>query len=381
MDNKILERSESILDKSSELEHLHTFLNTPASMACTSQDSVLDLTMNQVWDICKNTGIIQLRNLYPLDVVYKFAHNDGVGSSWQKHNENFVNFIQKFRVNNIFEIGCGSGKLAEIYLDENKKSKWYGLEPNYDYEKYKIKNFTLERSWFNSEYKLKDNYDAIVHSNIFEHSYNPIEFLQTIRDNMDENAYHFISVPNLYSSLKNKFTNQLNFEHTIFLTEDIIDILLKRVGFKIEEKIYNEGLPTIFYCCKKAEPYDIRFPKNVYKRNKKVFQDFVNYWKQEVDSINKKIDNFDGKIYLFGAHIFSQFLIYNGLNIKRVSGIIDNSKLKNKKRLYGTKFIVDYPNILDNKKDVVVILKTANYADEIKKQILEEINSDVIFWS
>ena len=94
------------------------------------------------------------------------------------------------------EIGCGSGKLAEIYLDENKKSKWYGLEPNYDYEKYKIKNFTLERSWFNSEYKLKDNYDAIVHSNMFEHSYNPIEFLQTIRDNMDENAYHFISVPN-----------------------------------------------------------------------------------------------------------------------------------------------------------------------------------------
>lgn len=377
---KILKRTNSIIDENSKLEHLHTFDNVPASMACTDQDVSDDLTMNQVWDICKKTGIIQLRNLYPLEIVYKFPHNDGVGPSWQKHNENFVNLIKKFGVNNILEIGCGSGKLAKIYLDENKKSKWYGLEPNHDYEECQIENFTLERSWFNSEYKLKDNYDAIVHSNIFEHSYNPIEFLQTIRDNMDENAYHFISVPNLYSALKNKFTNQLNFEHTIFLTEDIIDILLKKVGFKIEEKIYNEGIPTIFYCCKKTEPHDIQFPKSIYEKNKKVFQSFVNYWKQEVDSINEKIDNFDGEVYLFGAHIFSQFLIYNGLNIKRINGIIDNSELKNKKRLYGTEFSVDYPTILKDKKDVVVILKVANYADEIKNQILNEINSKTKFW-
>jgi len=376
----ILKRIDSIIDKDSQLEYLHTFNNVPASMACTDHDVIEDLTMDQVWDICKNTGIIQLRNLYPLEVVYKFAHNDGVGSSWQIHNENFVEFISKFGVNNILEIGCGSGNLAKIYLNRNKDSRWHGLEPNYEYTKNDVENFTLERTWFDEKYTTTKSYDAIVHSNIFEHSYDPIGFLNFIRDKMDDNGYHFISVPNLYNSLKNKFTNQLNFEHTIFLTEDIIDILLKRVGFKVEEKLYNKGLPTIFYSCRKAEPKDIQFPVGIYDRNKKVFQDFVDYWRVEVDELNERINNFDGKIYLFGAHIFSQFLIYNGLNIERVSGILDNSKLKNKKRLYGTNFTVEYPTILDDKKDVVVILKTANYADEIKKQILDGINSKVKFW-
>ena len=95
----------------------------------------------------------------------------------EPHIPKFADFAQ-WKGKRVLEIGCGSGKLAKIYLDENKKSKWYGLEPNHDYEECQIENFTLERSWFNSEYKLKDNYDAIVHSNIFEHSYNPIEFLQ-----------------------------------------------------------------------------------------------------------------------------------------------------------------------------------------------------------
>jgi SAM-dependent methyltransferase len=311
--------------------------------------------------------------------VYKFAHNDGVGSSWQTHNENFVDFISKFEVHDILEIGCGSGNLAKIYLARNINSKWHGLEPNYEYTKNLVENFTLERVWFDKNYKITKKYDAIVHSNIFEHSYNPIEFLNSIRNKMDD-GYHFISVPNLYNSLKNKFTNQLNFEHTLFLTEDIIDIILQKVGFAIIEKVYNKGLPAIFYCCEKDEPKDIDFPTNIYTKNKKVFEDFVRYWKIEVDNLNEKIRNFDGEIYLFGAHIFSQFLIYNGLNIKKINGIIDNSRLKNGKRLYGTKFSVEYPNVLKNKKDVAIILKVANYTNEIKNQILDKVNSKVKFW-
>ena len=65
----MITRKYSILDQSSELEHLHTFKNVPASMACTSQNESQDVSMDQVWDICKNTGMIQLRNLFPLDVA------------------------------------------------------------------------------------------------------------------------------------------------------------------------------------------------------------------------------------------------------------------------------------------------------------------------
>ena len=88
-----LVRDTSILDTNSELEFLHEFKNVPASMACTTQSVEKDIIKNQIWDICKNTGLIQLREPLPLDVVYMFPHNDAVGKDWDLHNTNFVNFF------------------------------------------------------------------------------------------------------------------------------------------------------------------------------------------------------------------------------------------------------------------------------------------------
>lgn len=374
----MITRKNSILDKHSKLEHLHTFKNVPASMACTSQNPVEDISMDQIWDICKNTGMIQLRNLFPLDVVYKFAHNDAIGIDWETHNKNFMDVICSMNVKNVIEIGSGSGKLGKLYLSK-KVGKWTGLEPNHDYTEVNIPNFTHSREWFDNEYKFKDGYDAVVHSNVFEHIYDPVSFLNNIHSKMDSNALHIFSVPNLYKSLGEKFTNQLNFEHTAFLTEEIIDILLKRSGFDFD-KVYNKGLPAIFYICKKSQPENISFPESIYNKNKTVFSNFVEFYKEEIDRLNKKINQFDGKVYLFGAHIFSQFLIYNGLNIDRIECILDNSPMKQGNRLYGTSFNVCSPKILDDQKNVAVILKAAQYNKEIKQDILSNINNDVIFW-
>ena len=83
---------------------------------------------------------------------------------------------------------------------------------------------------------------------------------------------------------------------------------------------------------------------------------------------------------MFGAHIFSQFLIYNGLNIDRIECILDNSTMKQGNRLYGTSFKVCSPEILDDKENIAVILKAAQYNKEIKQDILDNINSNVTFW-
>ncbi len=375
----MITRKYSILDQTSELEHLHTFKNVPASMACTSQNESQDVSMDQVWDICKNTGMIQLRNLFPLDVVYKFAHNDAVGIDWEIHNKRFMELIHDTGVKNILEIGSGSGKLGKLFLSKSD-GQWTGLEPNHDYAEVDIPNFIHSREWFDDQYKFNEQYDAVVHSNVFEHTYDPIQFLKNVHSEMSDNALHIFSIPNLYKSLDEKFTNQLNFEHTAFLTEEIVDILLKQTGFNIVTKHYNKGLPAIFYVCKKVQPQVVTFPKTIYDKNKKVFFNFVEFYKQEIDRLNKKINEFDGEVYLFGAHIFSQFLIYNGLNIDRIKCILDNSTMKQNNRLYGTDFIVNSPKILEGQTNIAVILKAAQYNTEIKEDIISNINSNVIFW-
>jgi hypothetical protein len=373
------QRDLSLLDGNSNLEYLYTFKQVPISMGCTSENNEKDILRDQIWDICKNTGIIQLRNPLPLKLVYAFPHNDGIGKVWENHYQEFSDFIQKFNLNRILEIGGGAGRLGKLYLDKSPSSYWTMVEPNYSYQDVNHSNFKHIVEWFNDNFKIKNEFDAIVHSHVFEHAYDPVSFLKTIYNQIDDTKLHIFSFPNLYKFLKNKFTNTLNFEHTAFLTEEITDILLNKIGFEIiEKKYYNEH--SIFYACKKSLPQNIDFKSSLYQDNKLAFLNFIKHYQKEIKNLNEQILKHKGNVFLFGGHIFSQFLIFNGLDISKIDCILDNSPIKQANRLYGTSLIVNSPKILKQFSNPAVILKTASYNEEIKNDILSNINSNTIFF-
>ena len=97
--------------------------------------------------------------------------------------------------------------------------------------------------------------------------------------------------------------------------------------------------------------------------------------------LNEKIDSLSGQhLYLFGAHVFAQYLISFGLKTEKIICLLDNDSNKQGKRLYGTSLQVASPKILRGVTNPVVILKAGVYNDEIKQQILGEINENVDFW-
>ncbi len=373
------QRTLSLLNNKANLEHLYTFKNVPISMGCVSTPQSEDIIHDQIWDICKDTGIIQLRNPLPLELVYAFPHNDGIGKVWEDHYQSFANFINKFNVSKVLEIGGGAGRLGKLYLDKSPSYFWTMVEPNHSYQTIENSNFTHLVEWFDKDFQIKNDYDAVVHSHTFEHVYDPLSFLETIYNQIEDTKLHIFSFPNLYRFLENRFTNALNFEHTAFLTEEITDILLKKVGFELIEKEYY-GEHSIFYACKKVKPQNIEFPPSIYQKNKSLFLNYIKYYQDEVNYLNNLVENHKGKIFLFGGHIFSQFLIFNGLNTHKITSILDNSKMKQGNRLYGTPFTVKPPSILKNYDNPAVILKTASYNKEIKTDILANINSNVIFF-
>ena len=269
---KKITRSVSLLDDSSKLEHLHTFSRMPASMACTNEGAEDDIFMDQQWDICCNTGLIQLRHLFPLELVYKFPHNDGIGKVWENHDKALCSFIESIGAKTILEIGSGTGRLGNLFTSKRDTNHWTGLEPNHSYKTIAGPNFTHLREWFNESYVIKTHYDAIVHSHVFEHTYDPRKFLKTIHKQIGNKTIHIFSVPNLFKSFKNMFTNQLNFEHTVFITEDILDILLKQVGFKIIKKQYHKELSSIFYACIKTKPEKINKGRTKPKNNIQIIE-------------------------------------------------------------------------------------------------------------
>ena len=82
---------------------------------------------------------------------------------------------------------------------------------------------------------------------------------------------------------------------------------------------------------------------------------------------------------MFGAHVFSQYLLKFGLDPKKIIFILDNDNLKQNKRLYGTKLQVRSPKVLSSYKKPIVILKVGIYKNEIKKDILKNINPKTSF--
>jgi hypothetical protein len=180
--------------------------------------------------------------------------------------------------------------------------------------------------------------------------------------------------------LKNNFTNCLDFEHTVFITEYFTDYILSKCGFKILEKEYYGNPHSIFYATEKVVESQIVELENKYNEYKEVFQNFVKYHQDLVKELNEKIEQEKRPVHLFGAHIFSQYLLNFGLRTDKITSILDNSSLKQGKRLYGTNFLVESAKILREKQGAVVILKAGIYNNEIKKDILENINANVIFW-
>ena len=98
-----------------------------------------------------------------------------------------------------------------------------------------------------------------------------------------------------------------------------------------------------------------------------MIQNWVNYLKEDVELINEKLNN--SRFFLFGAHIFSQILMGLGLNTDNLICILDNSTAKHQKRLYGTPFIVNSPQVLKQYQSPKVILRAGTYSEEIKKKI------------
>ena len=373
-----MERKNCIITNDSNRENLFTLKSFPVFMGCTSEPEEKDVKADMEWDIYKESGVIQLRKPLPLSVVYSEFHNSGaIGNIWEEHHKNFAEFISKYSFTNIFEIGGGHGRLS-TYYNSLIEAEWTILEPNPSPIKGVKAKFI--KGFFDHNFNDPNRYDVIIHSHVFEHIYDPTKFVERLSSYMKIGQKLIFSIPNIQEMIKRNYTNALNFEHTFLLNEGVIEFLMNKYGFYFIEKKYFKDDHSIFFTfeLKSKINQNINF-KNQYNNNRKIFKRFIKYQISIVDEINKSISFSNEPVFLFGAHIFSQYLIANGLSTTNIICIIDNDKTKQNKRLYGTKLFVKSPNILSKHSKPIVILKAGIYNDEIKNDILKNINRDAIF--
>ena len=110
-------------------------------------------------------------------------------------------------------------------------------------------------------------------------------------------------------------------------------------------------------------------------------QSYSNEINNKVDKINKFMNLEGYQFYLFGAHIFTQYLIALGMNTNNIVGILDNSIEKQGKRLYGSELNVFSPNILNGRSKIALVLPMGNYEYEVIEQLKDLKIADSLIYS
>lgn len=386
-----IQRKRCVITGAEDLEPLYTFRNFPVFMGVTGQDKSHDLTMDMEWSISRTSGIIQLSKLLPLETVYPESHGSGqVGMTWATHHRTLANFIHQFNPSSVFEIGGGHGILSREYnllSGTTHNPRWVILEPNPT----PAEGVTAEyiQGFFDGNFtnraiaKADFEFEMVVHSHLLEHTYHPREFLSHLQRFIKPNGILAFSIPNLPVMLRRKYCNAINFEHTFYYDEETIEYLLSNHGFKLIRKEYFRDDHSILYAAirtEDVEPVQLNKSDTPYEKNLHLFNEYIDFYQQEIRQLNQQITSSKEPVYLFGAHIFSQYLLNFGLQENTLAGILDNDVNKHGKRLYGSDLLVSSPLCLKGAGSCNIILRAGAYNQEIKHDILSNINRSVSFW-
>ena len=119
------------------------------------------------------------------------------------------------------------------------------------------------------------------------------------------------------------YVNSLNIEHTIYLPEYLVDALLKKFGFELVQKRYFKADHSIFYCCRRSEAQRKGDKLDFGQRSLAEYTSYVADRSDEIEGLQLAIKQHDRhRVFLFGAHIFSQHLICHGLGSQAVAVLI-----------------------------------------------------------
>jgi hypothetical protein len=356
----------------SELE----LVAVPVHMGCIDQPVEDDAFADQRWATCARCGSVQLAALAPLDLVYQTQHNGAVGGVWARHHAALADFVAAREPRDVVEVGGASGALARQYAAAHDVASWTVIEPN--------PTFTPEppihlvTAYVEEVAGVVGEADAVVHSHLLEHLYEPRAFLRTIREQARSDAPMLLSVPDLASLLDQSGANALNFEHTYFFDLPLLEWMLRDAGFTVARAQRFERHSFFVEARPDAEP-GTAGPPPAAGSGARAFARFVATARADAERLIERADGYDGPIYLFGAHVFSQFLVGCGFPAARAAAVLDNDPAKQGLRLYGTPLRVDAPASIAGADVAAVIVRATHYTAEITEQ-LRELAPRVEIW-
>ena len=359
-----------------ELQDRLVVERVPVYMGVTDGAPSEDAFADQRWAVCRTCGCVQLTELAPLELVYLAQHNAAIGGVWGRHHRTLGAFVADRGPRAVVEVGGASGLIAQQYVDEHEIESWTVVEPNPTFTP--SPPISVVQAYVEDVPDTVRGADTIVHSHLLEHLYHPRDLLATLRQETSEDAQMVFSVPDLDTLLAHSGANALNFEHTYYFGIPTLLWMLQDAGFELDELRRFERHSIMVAALARATAGEARRPPDA-SAGAEAFIAFVEGAKTDAQALAERAAAFDGDVFLFGGHVFSQFLIGCGFPQARATAIFDNDPAKQGRRLYGTDLTVRAPQEVVEFERAAVIVRAAHYTAEITAQ-LRELAPHVEVW-
>jgi len=291
--------------------------------------------------------------------------------------QSLIKQIDKSEINKVLDICSARGDFARFALSYFNIKSIDCLDPDkYMTLSYKDDpriNLTIG---IYSDLKISKKYDLIYSCHTLEHYRNPAKKLAFMVDNITDEKYLLLDVPNIETISDNRNIDEFFYDHhRFYFNRELLTNFLLAQGMELISE--NESLYSIKLLMKKtgriikkklSKDYT-RFNKELIRKYYKNIQTNRNKLPEAVRMINKIIINKKNAIIGCGR-IFDALITYGGLDINSFNFLIDNFLINASKKLYGKKLYTSdilkaepVDNILLN-----VRSSTSNLAKELSKK-------------
>lgn len=310
---------------------------------------------------CPYCGLLQLFSEpvdYYKDVIRAVAVSDDMR---QFREDYFHKFVEKYTLygKKFVEIGAGCGEYMDLFSAEN--IELYGLEHLEESVKTANSKGLKVYSGFIENQKTKIPgmpYDVFYIMNFLEHIPNPKEFLKGIANNLSEDGYGLIEVPNGDFIIQNQLYSEFMLDHLMYFTQDSLMVLLNQCGFEVleSEVIWNDYIISTIVRKKKM-------------LNSHLFIEKQNETMTALNNYLDRLNKLNKKIAIWGAgHQALALMALSSMNGK-VLCVIDSAKFKQNKFTPVTHIPILSPDMITELGIEEVIIMAGSYSNEILKII------------
>lgn len=400
-----MERKNCIVCDSDKLNEIidlgmHPFADT---FIPESRRSEYDVVYPLVCDLCGNCGHVQTRyetdpkeRYSKMDYSYTSSNSAFSREHWNDYEKEISEELKLSPNSLVLEIGSNDGYLSEQFL--KKGCKVLGVDPSsYMAELAEQRGVKTIVGLFGNEIskqilKEYEKVDLVIANNVFNHAENPVEFVKSVAEVLDESGSFVFEQPYWLIGVKSGKFDQIYHEHVSYFSVRSASMLLKRAGMKIksarivdyhggslriiaqkDEKIKEESEESKRMIKEEENSgiFNLEIYKTFMKKNIKQRSKFM----QEVHKLK---ENGNSIIAVGAAAKGNTFLNFYGLDNSIIDYVTDASPHKKGKYTPATRIPIVGDEVFSKYDKVYALILSWNIAEQLKEK-LNLLNKNIEF--